>query len=338
MSDNSNSNNNNSIDHTKNVLVEKHISYVVNLDNKKEEDFEYWVTEHLRMNGMYWGLTSLYILKALDKMDRDVIINWVLSCQKSNGGFSGNVSHDEHLLSTLSAVQILMQLDALDRLDQDLVAKYVLSLQQEDGSFFGDKWGEVDTRFTYCAVSCLSLMGKLDLLDNNRIEKIADFINRCKNFDAGYGCIPGAESHAGQTFTCVGALAIINRLDLIDRDQLGWWLCERQLPNGGLNGRPEKTSDVCYSWWVVSALSVIDRLHWIDNEKLRNYILKCQDNETGGIADKPGNVPDVFHTFFGLCGFSLMSYFDMEEIDPTYALGTKTLLKYNIKLPWNKKL
>ena len=26
---------------------------------------------------------------------------------------------------------------------------------------------------------------------------------------------------------------------------LGWWLAERQLPNGGLNGRPEKLEDVC---------------------------------------------------------------------------------------------
>jgi hypothetical protein len=26
---------------------------------QKKEDFEYWVTEHLRMNGYYWGLTAL---------------------------------------------------------------------------------------------------------------------------------------------------------------------------------------------------------------------------------------------------------------------------------------
>jgi len=27
----------------------------------------------------------------------------------------------------------------------------------------------------------------------------------------------------------------------------GWWLSERQLPNGGLNGRPEKLEDVSTS-------------------------------------------------------------------------------------------
>ncbi len=46
-------------------------------------------------------------------------------------------------------------------------------------------------------------------------------------------------------FTCVGALAIAGALHHVDFDLLGWWLCERQVKNGGLNGRPEKLPDVC---------------------------------------------------------------------------------------------
>jgi prenyltransferase beta subunit len=46
-------------------------------------------------------------------------------------------------------------------------------------------------------------------------------------------------------FCCVGALAIVGALHHVDKDLLGWWLCERQLPSGGLNGRPEKLPDVC---------------------------------------------------------------------------------------------
>lgn len=30
----------------------------------------------------------------------------------------------------------------------------------------------------------------------------------------------------------------------MDKDLLGWWLCERQVKQGGLNGRPEKLPDV----------------------------------------------------------------------------------------------
>jgi hypothetical protein len=45
-------------------------------------------------------------------------------------------------------------------------------------------------------------------------------------------------------FVCVGALAILDRLDEVDYQTLSWWLAERQLANGGLNGRPEKKEDV----------------------------------------------------------------------------------------------
>ena len=103
-------------------------------------------------------------------------------------------------------------------------------------------------------------------------------------------------------FCCVGALAIVDALEHVDQDLLGWWLCERQLPNGGLNGRPEKLEDVCYSWWCLSALSILQRLHWIDRDKLVQFILSCQDTETGGISDRPGNYVDVFHTVFGIAG------------------------------------
>jgi geranylgeranyl transferase type-2 subunit beta len=48
----------------------------------------------------------------------------------------------------------------------------------------------------------------------------------------------------GVVFVCVAALAILDRLDIVDEQTLGWWLAERQLPNGGLNGRPQKLEDV----------------------------------------------------------------------------------------------
>lgn len=52
------------------------------------------------------------------------------------------------------------------------------------------------------------------------------------------------EIHPNKVFVCVAALAILDRLDEVDQETLAWWLSERQLPNGGLNGRPEKLEDV----------------------------------------------------------------------------------------------
>ena len=121
-------------------------------------------------------------------------------------------------------------------------------------------------------------------------------------------------------FCCVGALSILDALHLIDTEKLGWWLCERQLPNGGLNGRPEKLEDVCYSWWVLSSLQMVGKLDHIDKEKLAAFILQCQDEEIGGFSDRPGNMTDLFHTLFGICGLSLLGYFDLMRVDVRYCM------------------
>ncbi|XP_065862821.1 geranylgeranyl transferase type-2 subunit beta 1-like isoform X4 [Euphorbia lathyris] len=200
----------------------------------------------------------------------------------------------------------------------------VAGLQNEDGSFSGDEWGEVDTRFSYIAICCLSLLHRLDKIN---VEKAVNYILRCKNMDGGFGCTPGGESHAGQIFCCVGALAITGSLHHVDKDLLGWWLCERQVKSGGLNGRPEKLPDVCYSWWVLSSLIIIDRVHWINKEKLIKFILNCQDTEKGGISDRPDDAVDVFHTYFGVAGLSLLEYPGVKPIDPAYALPVQVINK-----------
>jgi geranylgeranyl transferase type-2 subunit beta len=57
---------------------------------------------------------------------------------------------------------------------------------------------------------------------------------------------------------------------------------------------------------VLSSLATLDRLHWINAEKLKNFILECQDDEGGGIGDRPNDVVDVYHTFFGVGGWEIV--------------------------------
>ncbi|KAH9744545.1 Geranylgeranyl transferase type-2 subunit beta 1 [Citrus sinensis] len=298
------------------LAADKHVKYIISVE-KKKDSFESVVMEHLRLNGAYWGLTTLDILGKLDAVDEEDVISWILKCQDESGGFAGNIGHDPHVLYTLSAVQVLALFDKLDILDADKVSNYVAGLQNGDGSFSGDIWGEVDTRFSYIAICCLSILQRLDKIN---VDKAVEYIVSCKNLDGGFGCTPGGESHSGQIFCCVGALAIAGALHHVDKDLLGWWLCERQVKSGGLNGRPEKLPDVCYSWWVLSSLIMIDRVHWINKDKLVKFILDCQDMENGGISDRPDDAVDVFHTYFGVAGLSLLEYPGLKPIDPAYAL------------------
>lgn len=145
----------------------------------------------------------------------------------------------------------------------------LLSLVAPDGRVSGDQFGESDTRFSYILIQSLSLLDRLkdlkEMHDGNGRELVMNNILGCMNFDGAFGTEPGAESHGGQggfptsssgieasstrtelraVWVCVAALAILGELDRVDRDTLGSWLSERQLPNGGLNGRPEKLEDV----------------------------------------------------------------------------------------------
>ncbi|KAJ5553114.1 beta subunit of rab geranylgeranyltransferase [Penicillium frequentans] len=296
----------------------KHVAYIKNLDTRKDE-LEYWLTEHLRLNGVYWGLTALHILGHPEALSRDETIEFVLSCQKDNGGFGAAPGHDAHMLYTVSAVQILVMIDAVDELEKrgrggkQKVGSFIAGLQnREDGSFMGDQWGETDTRFLYGAFNALSLLGLMELVD---VAKAVAYVQSCENLDGAYGLFPG-----GRVFTCIGALSIAGRLDLVNKDRLGAWLSERQIDKGGFNGRPEKLPDSCYTWWVGSSLAMIDRLHWIDGKKLAGFVLQCQDSEGGGFADRPGNMVDVYHTHFGLAGLSLLGVEGLQEIDPVYCL------------------
>lgn len=119
------------------------------------------MTEHLRMSGIYWGLTALDLMDQLDSINREEVLEFIGKCQYDCGGIGASINHDPHLLYTLSAIQILCMYDALDVINVDKAVKYIKERQQSNGSFTGDIWGEIDVRFSFCAVASLSLLVKI---------------------------------------------------------------------------------------------------------------------------------------------------------------------------------
>jgi geranylgeranyl transferase type-2 subunit beta len=107
-----------------------HTRYIQSLDTRRDS-YDYWLTEHLRLNGVYWGLGALHLLGRPDALPRDETVAFVLSCWHGGaqdddegdddagfGGFGAAPGHDAHMLSTVSAVQVLVMVDALDELDR----------------------------------------------------------------------------------------------------------------------------------------------------------------------------------------------------------------------------
>eukprot|EP00913_Durusdinium_trenchii_P003409 g3157.t1 len=292
------------------------------------------MTEHLRMGGVYWAVSAMSLLRQLDDEQR-ISSNDGTHVRRTPAAWA---RRNEALL-------VLCMFDALERLPhRGGVVAFIAGLQQADGSFASDAWGEVDVRFAYCALSSLTILDALDQID---VDACVDWILRCMNYEGSFGPVPRAESHAAYVFCAVQALALVDALEAVDVDRLGWWLCERQTPSGGFNGRPEKArpfskrwkEEAAVVWWILSALVTLDRAHWIDMEKLADFIALAQDQEEilgsrgaedGGIADRPGDVPDVFHTFFGLAGLSLMRKADLAPIHCVYALPLEVVHRMHL--------
>lgn len=61
----------------------------------QESSLAYHQSEHLRLNGIYWGLTALYIMGRQDALDREEMIRMVMACWDEKAGESGAESEGE---------------------------------------------------------------------------------------------------------------------------------------------------------------------------------------------------------------------------------------------------
>lgn len=52
----------------------------------QKKDLAYHLTEHLRLNGVYWGLTALSIMGHKDALPRDAMVDYVMSCWDDEAG------------------------------------------------------------------------------------------------------------------------------------------------------------------------------------------------------------------------------------------------------------
>lgn len=247
------------------------------------------------------------------------LFRWILRCRRPCGGFANEEGHDAHVVATHYALLMLAGLGRLQHLaDAERTAEWIKKLQTPEGAFRGDAWGEADSRFSYCAVASLTLLGALDA---SVAERAVAFVRSLLNSDGGFAWVPGGESHAASAFCSLAALALCEGFSAVDRERVASWLIERQTEAGGFNGRPEKAPDVCYSFWICAAMHMLGYGDWVQREKLCDFVLAAQDEVYGGIADRPGDVADVFHTFFGLAAIGLCKATPfVESLHPVLAL------------------
>ena len=187
------------------------------------------------------------------------------------------------------------------------------------GTFQNHINGESDLRSTYCAMVTASVLNLInfDDLDNDPLTKgVVDNIKNCQTFEGGLGPEPFCEAHGGYSYCGIASLIILKQLNKIDMNSFLRWLVSRQMiKEGGFNGRTNKLVDSCYSFWQGSIFNLIcmgDKKFTYDMEllydqlSLQAYVIfACQNTKVGGLRDKPGKSPDLFHSNYATAGLSL---------------------------------
>ena len=96
------------------------------------------------------------------------------------------------------------------------------------------------------------------------------------------------------------------------------------IKEGGFNGRTNKLIDSCYSFWQGSIFNMLimndkdlsyDSELLYDQLSLQAYILFACQNKKGGLIDKPGKSPDLFHTNYATAGLILSQKCIMDNVE-----------------------
>ncbi|MCO5594892.1 hypothetical protein L7F22_048927 [Adiantum nelumboides] len=155
-------------------------------------------------------------------------------------------------------------------------------------------------------------------------EMASKYILDCQSYDNGFGLVPGQESHGGATYCAIASLLMLGHIKidprskkasspLLDINGLIRWCVQKQTQSGGFQGRTNKDPDACYAFWVAGSLHLLGAGHLCNPDALQNFLSRCAD-KYGGFSKWPGELPDLLHTYYGLCGLSLLGNSNMKQL------------------------
>lgn len=276
---------------------------------------------YLEVNFHYWRTVSFKILNYNDNDIFQETIEYLQKCKNDDGGYSCFPSYASTTFNTFFACSIYFSLN-IDFYHEKTV-DFVMSCYK-NGIFYEramfDGFEEEDNRFIAACLITLSLLDcdkrKSDelILSDQAIsilekkgfdkQKTIQYLIQSQNYDGGFGCIPNVESHCGQIYCCLISLKILNSLHRIDQYTLIKFLQKRQCESGGLNGRPYKLEDSCYSFWTAVSLDILNSIDSIDISKLKSFIYSCFN--INGYSYRPDSSVDGFHTMYSLLGIKIL--------------------------------
>lgn len=307
-----------------NALISKFLHRHLNLLPSAYES-----NDSARLTLAYFLIEAFGIIgECLPQQSTISYIDYIYKCQLDfglGGGFRGSLSINNpptfdpsNLTMTYAAILLLGLLrDDFTRLDKPGILKSIRDRRHADGSFSPTPTNsESDIRLVYCACAISTLINDFSEV---HIPTTIAYIHACRSYDGSYAQIPNGEGQGGTTYCALASLEMISQhlnqsstlLNEEDVSSTLRWLSQRQVD--GFQGRTNKDSDACYSFWIRGAFNSLKAISSLppsfdifDDAQDGNFILSCL-HPLGGIAKYPDELPDVLHNCLGLSALSMAS-------------------------------
>jgi len=282
--------------------------------------------DSMKMTVLYFVISALDLLNALEVVDSKAVVEWIYAQQVSedaelrmNAGFrvgpclgfqgKSDSKYDyATLASTYCALCMLRILgDDMTRVNKAAIVRALPYMQQGNGCFVSHPEGiECDARFLYCACAISALLSDWSGVDKSKATK---YVLDSQDYQGAIGMSPLQEGHAGSTYCAISALHLMGTLDQLPcQERLGEWLMERQ--GEGFQGRVNKPLDSCYSFWVGGTCQTMGKCHsglldFIEPPLNRKFLYALQ-GPRGGFGKYSSEEVDLVHSYYSLCGLSLL--------------------------------
>ena len=266
--------------------------------------------DHSHLAMTYVAICSLRALgDDLSRVDADAVLGTIRTLQREDGSFDA-------VSVTADGGSDLEEGEACDLrfMYTAIVTWYLLTRVDRSGVPAERRIGEEDDQTI-------------------NIEAATEYIISCIAYDGSLALTPhGREGHGGSTLCGVASLKLMGVLDEVAHRLDGWksdlvyWCVSRQYPlpsdrtdrgdegksafeydgyaGAGMQGRPNKKEDTCYSYWIGGTLHLLGESRLLNGRALREYVLSCQ-SPYGGFGKTVGAMPDLLHSYYSLAWLSL---------------------------------
>ncbi|POY71800.1 hypothetical protein BMF94_5161 [Rhodotorula taiwanensis] len=284
--------------------------------------------------------TAMLVLGLLgddfERLDRAALKRFLRECQNQDGSFSLFPGCEEAAdpRSSYSAFAVASMLDEWECIDVERGLAFLECCRSYEGAYAQRPGLEANAGPTYCAIAAYSLASRLHTISQP---------DRLLRWLVDRQVEPPLPSHSETDSDSDGLSE--SRLSESVHDGIAAPPLKESLPSpapqhrsdppgsqfplpnlaissAGFQGRANKPTDACYSFWNVAALSILipsisphlSLKDLVDPSLDRQWLLSCQHPLYGGIAREPKAQPDVYHTYLSLAALALGDA-DSRELD-----------------------